>query len=95
MTRCVCGQLEYPGPPSPASAAPRSRSKEENTSHSPSEVVEAPLDELGSLFIQCDTCKVWQHGGCVGIMEVSMSPDEYFCEECRRDLHKIFSGSKG
>jgi hypothetical protein len=46
-------------------------------------------DDIGSMFIQCDSCKVWQHGGCVGIMDEEMSPDEYFCEECRKDLHRI------
>ena len=46
-------------------------------------------DDIGSMFIQCDNCQVWQHGGCVGIMDEAMSPDEYFCEECRKDLHRI------
>ncbi|CAI6340913.1 unnamed protein product [Periconia digitata] len=67
VTRCLCGQQEYPGPPSDA----------------------------GGLFIQCDICKVWQHGGCVGIMDEAASPDEYFCEECRDDLHKVMVSSKG
>lgn len=46
-------------------------------------------DDVGSLFIQCDNCQVWQHGGCVGIMDEPMCPDEYYCEECRKDLHKV------
>lgn len=52
-------------------------------------------DDIGSMFIQCDSCKVWQHGGCVGIMDEDMSPDEYFCEECRKDLHRIRGESNG
>ena len=56
---------------------------------------DAQADELGGLFIQCDVCKVWQHGGCVGIMDEAASPDEYFCEECRKDLHKVTSSPKG
>ncbi|KAJ5461709.1 uncharacterized protein N7458_003261 [Penicillium daleae] len=52
-------------------------------------------DDIGSMFIQCDSCKVWQHGGCVGIMDEEMSPDEYFCEECRKDLHRIRGESNG
>lgn len=52
-------------------------------------------DEPGSLFIQCDKCQVWQHGGCVGIMDEASCPDEYFCEECRKDLHKIITHSNG
>lgn len=52
-------------------------------------------EDAGGLFIQCDICKVWQHGGCVGIMDEAMSPEEYFCEECRSDLHKITSTANG
>jgi len=52
-------------------------------------------DDLSGLFIQCDVCKVWQHGGCVGIMDEAASPDEYFCEECRKDLHKVTTSPKG
>lgn len=52
-------------------------------------------DDISGLFIQCDICKVWQHGGCVGIMDEAASPDEYFCEECRKDLHKVSTSPKG
>ncbi|OBT57626.1 hypothetical protein VE04_05033, partial [Pseudogymnoascus sp. 24MN13] len=59
------------------------------------EVVEPDLitpedytEDLAGFFLQCDMCKVWQHGGCVGIKNEDMSPDEYFCELCRSDLHK-------
>ena len=52
-------------------------------------------EDAGGLFIQCDICKVWQHGGCVGIMDQAMSPEEYFCEECRSDLHQIISTANG
>jgi len=27
------------------------------------------------MFIQCDTCNVWQHGGCVGIWADEEAPD--------------------
>lgn len=84
VTRCVCGYQEYPGPPSDA---PKSMSALVDP--------DAQADELGGLFIQCDVCKVWQHGGCVGIMDEAASPDEYFCEECRKDLHKVTTSPKG
>lgn len=84
VTRCVCGYQEYPGPPSDAG-------KSSSALTDP----DAQGDDLGGLFIQCDICKVWQHGGCVGIMEESASPDEYFCEECRKDLHKVTTSPKG
>ena len=88
VTRCVCGQQEYPGPPSDAGKS------KDGQLHS---VPDSDLvgDDAGGLFIQCDICKVWQHGGCVGIMDEAASPDEYFCEECRKDLHKVMASSKG
>ena len=54
-----------------------------------------PSDEAGGMFIQCDICKVWQHGGCVGIMDEAASPDEYFCEECKPEFHKLMTSAKG
>ncbi|KAL8806346.1 MAG: hypothetical protein Q9182_001376 [Xanthomendoza sp. 2 TL-2023] len=88
VTRCVCGQQEYPGMPiapnNPTKAAAKS------TGDSGDAASSATLQEdTGGLFIQCDVCKVWQHGGCVGIMDEAMSPEEYFCEQCRKDLHTI------
>ncbi|CAO2653964.1 Nn.00g106970.m01.CDS01 [Neocucurbitaria sp. VM-36] len=84
VTRCLCGYQEYPGPPSDAAKSTSSLTDPD-----------AQGDDLGGLFIQCDICKVWQHGGCVGIMEEAASPDEYFCEECRKDLHKVMKSAKG
>lgn len=43
-------------------------------------------DEESGFMIMCDNCKVWQHGSCMGVSE-DKPPDEYFCEECRPDLH--------
>ncbi|OXV11972.1 hypothetical protein Egran_00265 [Elaphomyces granulatus] len=94
ITRCICGQQDYPGLP-PSRRLDKSVIKDDpgvNTSTDTSDLVP---DEVGSMFIQCDSCKVWQHGGCVGIMDEAMSPDEYFCEECRKDLHRITNESNG
>ena len=44
--------------------------------------------DTNGLFIQCDQCKVWQHGFCVGIMNSSSAPDNYYCEKCKPELHK-------
>lgn len=96
ITRCLCGQQEYPGlPPSRRELLGRNgqTAKNETTLHTDSS--DLMSDDIGSMFIQCDSCKVWQHGGCVGIMDEAMSPDEYYCEECRKDLHKIRSESNG
>ncbi|KAL8792470.1 MAG: hypothetical protein Q9195_004926 [Heterodermia aff. obscurata] len=94
VTRCICGNLEYPGMPVPAS---------DNTKSGPKSMTMSGLapssnilpEDTGGMFIQCDICKVWQHGGCVGIMEEAMSPEEYFCEQCRKDLHKITTSING
>jgi hypothetical protein len=87
ITRCVCGQQEYPGPPD------LGKSREGQTSAMTDSDI--PSDEAGGLFIQCDICKVWQHGGCVGIMDEAASPDEYFCEDCKPDFHKLMTSAKG
>ena len=52
-------------------------------------------DDAGGLFIQCDGCSVWQHGGCVGIREESQSPDKYYCEECRPKMHENHTDTRG
>ncbi|KAK5113010.1 hypothetical protein LTR85_011032 [Meristemomyces frigidus] len=79
ITRCICGQQEYPGPP--LSEAFSS--------------ADVQGDDAGGLFIQCDGCSVWQHGGCVGIVEESQSPDKYYCEECRPKLHDQHTDTRG
>ncbi|TKA73045.1 hypothetical protein B0A55_08124 [Friedmanniomyces simplex] len=79
ITRCICGQQEYPGPPLSEAFSG----------------VDAQGDDAGGLFIQCDGCSVWQHGGCVGIVEESQSPDKYYCEDCRPKLHDQHTDSRG
>ncbi|RAH47828.1 putative transcriptional regulator (Cti6) [Aspergillus brunneoviolaceus CBS 621.78] len=100
ITRCLCGQQEYPGlPPSRREAIGRNGLrggiKDEALLGLSADPADLMSDDIGSMFIQCDSCKVWQHGGCVGIMDEAMSPDEYFCEECRKDLHKILNEING
>jgi hypothetical protein len=84
----VCGQQDYPGPPSEVGKSRDGQSAGLADS-------ETLAEDAGGLFIQCDICKVWQHGGCVGIMDEAASPEEYFCEECRKDLHKLMMSPKG
>lgn len=90
--RCICGYDEYPGLP-----PPEEDSKAGVKSSAEPELITAAdmTEDLAGFFLQCDTCKVWQHGGCVGIKNEDMSPEEYFCEECRRDFHKIFTAING
>jgi hypothetical protein len=91
--RCICGFEEYPGPP---------QLVDDDIKQDIREGVEEPAikvadvtEDLAGFFLQCDVCKVWQHGGCVGIMNEDSSPDEYFCEQCRKDLHKIYTAANG
>lgn len=79
VTRCICGQQEYPGPPLSEAF----------------DGLDAQSEETGGLFISCDGCSVWQHGGCVGIIEESQVPEKYFCDECRPKLHEIHTDSRG
>ncbi|KAF2716290.1 hypothetical protein K431DRAFT_298770 [Polychaeton citri CBS 116435] len=79
VTRCICGQQEYPGPPQSEAFS----------------AVDAQSEDAGGLFIQCDGCSVWQHGGCVGIVEESLCPDKYYCEECRPKQHDVRTDPRG
>lgn len=90
VTRCVCGQAEYPGQPKPIGDA-----KHHGKDNGSSGESDALADDGAGIFIQCDVCKVWQHGGCVGILDDNSAPENYFCEECRKDLHHVATDSTG
>lgn len=47
------------------------------------------------LFIQCEKCLVWQHGYCVGLFINEDVPDEYWCEQCKPELHRFIYGEDG
>ncbi|OIW31254.1 hypothetical protein CONLIGDRAFT_307920 [Coniochaeta ligniaria NRRL 30616] len=90
--RCICGFDDYPGPPP----------LDEDSKQGIKDTIDLdPIfttdvnDDTAGFFVQCDVCKVWQHGACVGIMTEESSPDEYFCEQCRKEFHKIFTASNG
>ena len=85
-TRCICGQLEYPGLPVINSTGPKDQAAD-----NPDPISE---DSTG-WFIQCDDCQVWQHGGCVGILDERQCPDKYYCEQCRNELHVISKDVNG
>ncbi|KZP14186.1 hypothetical protein FIBSPDRAFT_116534 [Athelia psychrophila] len=43
----------------------------------------------GEFILQCETCDVWQHGLCVGYEnEAQVADINYYCEQCRPDLHQ-------
>jgi hypothetical protein len=89
--RCVCGQEEYPGPPSADDLKHAAKDGYDLESIYPTEITE----DLAGFYVQCDICKVWQHGACVGLNNDATLPDEYYCEECRKELHKIFTSTNG
>ncbi|KAM0333462.1 hypothetical protein ACHAQA_002124 [Verticillium albo-atrum] len=89
--RCICGFDEYPGPPPFEEEIKHGKINTEADFFASIEL----SDEVSGLFVQCDVCKVWQHGACVGIFTEESSPDEYFCETCRKDLHKIHVAING
>lgn len=47
------------------------------------------------LLIQCDMCKVWQHGFCNGIYSATSVPRRYYCEICRRHQHVMARDTYG
>lgn len=53
-----------------------------------------PPDELG-LYIQCEKCGIWQHGFCIGILNEKETPDKYWCEVCKPNLHNIYLNDLG
>lgn len=99
VTRCICGNAEYPGPPPLSRDIGRPHNTKSAVKDESTQKIAAATDGLpedtGNFFIQCDSCQVWQHGGCVGLLDESMSPDEYFCEECKPDFHKVYKNSAG
>ncbi|KAI5867856.1 hypothetical protein GGS23DRAFT_550338 [Durotheca rogersii] len=91
--RCICGHDEYPGPPP----------FDEDSKHGLKDAIDHErifaievTDDLAGFYVQCEICNTWQHGACVGFAEET-NPDavQYFCEKCRKDLHKIYTASNG
>lgn len=41
------------------------------------------------LYVQCETCNVWQHGFCMGFMAEKDVPNDYYCELCQPSFHRI------
>ncbi|KAH9995456.1 hypothetical protein F4779DRAFT_197071 [Xylariaceae sp. FL0662B] len=92
--RCICGHDEYPGPPP----------FDEDSKHGVKDAIDHEkifaieiTDEMAGFFVQCEICNTWQHGACVGFTTEESNPDDlqYFCEQCRKELHKIYTASNG
>ena len=100
VTRCICGHAEYPGPPASTRDFAQRHTSKAGSKDGGGQVDDANTsdtlsDDVGNFFIQCDNCHVWQHGGCVGLTDESMSPEFYYCEECKPEFHKLIRASNG
>ncbi|KAI1854270.1 hypothetical protein JX266_001411 [Neoarthrinium moseri] len=91
--RCVCGFDDYPGLP-PLDDDTKQHALKDAIDLEPLFTIEL-TDDLAGFFVQCDVCKVWEHGLCMGIVNEDLLPDDYYCELCRKDLHKIYTASNG
>ena len=88
ITRCICANQEYLGLP----VSPNDNGKGSSKDDSDPAVF---TEDATGWFIQCDKCHVWQHGGCVGLLDEATSPEEYYCEQCHPDMHKITMTANG
>lgn len=77
ITRCVCGS---------SGALSKRTFLFASCSCRPCSVEDDP--DAGEFMVQCETCKVWQHGLCMGYQsEEQVHDDDYYCEICRPELH--------
>ncbi|ORZ41469.1 hypothetical protein BCR44DRAFT_56372 [Catenaria anguillulae PL171] len=52
----------------------------------------------GQLLVQCDKCKKWSHGKCVGVTKEAISAgtiSEFWCSDCRRRASGVGLGAGG
>jgi hypothetical protein len=91
--RCVCGYEDYQGLP-PFDDEAKKNALKDGIDLEPIFSIEL-TDDLAGFFVQCDVCKVWEHGLCMGIVNEDLLPDDYYCELCRKDLHKIYTANNG
>ncbi|KAH6647023.1 hypothetical protein BKA67DRAFT_663379 [Truncatella angustata] len=91
--RCVCGFDDYPGLP-PLDEDTKKLALKDAIDIEQIFSIEL-TDDLAGFFVQCDVCKVWEHGLCMGIVNEYLLPDDYYCELCRKDLHKTYAASNG
>ncbi|KAI0823369.1 hypothetical protein BC628DRAFT_1325067 [Trametes gibbosa] len=42
--------------------------------------------DQGEFMAQCEECKAWQHGVCMGYADAELVPQHYFCEQCKPEL---------
>ena len=80
ITRCVCDG---------AGARPSHSSRKRGRSQL-SPLNSGPDDDgdAAEFMIQCEICKVWQHGPCMGFAtEDDIPQGDYYCEQCKPEDH--------
>ena len=98
ITRCICGQAEYPGPPisiRDPKVVQGLSSHLDVKDYMAHNRLDPVTDDMGNFFVQCDHCHVWQHGGCMGFTDEEQLPDEYYCELCKPQLHRTIKAPNG
>ncbi|KXJ93930.1 hypothetical protein Micbo1qcDRAFT_231539 [Microdochium bolleyi] len=92
--RCICNHEDYPGPPP---FEPDSKYGLKDALDFERIFGVEITEEMAGNFVQCETCNSWQHSACVSFTTEESQPDdiEYFCEQCRKDLHRVFTTSTG
>ncbi|KAJ7251473.1 hypothetical protein B0H12DRAFT_1296210 [Mycena haematopus] len=74
--------------PDPAPDAPQPPAEEEENGVTRCICGREDDPDAGEFMVQCETCKVWQHGLCMGYdSEAQLHDDDYYCEQCRPDFH--------
>lgn len=88
--RCICGNDDYPGPPQ----------YDADAKHGFKDPIEFQrifglevTDDIAGNFVQCEECKSWQHSACVGF--TTEEDVEYWCEQCRPNLHRVYVAGIG
>ncbi|KAJ7783225.1 hypothetical protein B0H16DRAFT_484910 [Mycena metata] len=79
----------HPSDPAPDSAPDSAQPAAEEEENGVTRCICGKDDpDAGEFMVQCETCKVWQHGLCMGYeMEAQLHDDDYYCEQCRPDFH--------
>ncbi|EMR67880.1 putative phd-finger domain-containing protein [Eutypa lata UCREL1] len=92
--RCICGHDDYPGPP-PFDPDAKYGLKDA-LDYERIFGIEI-TDEMAGNFVQCEQCNSWQHSACVGFTTEESNPSdvEYFCEQCHKELHKVYTANNG
>ena len=94
VTRCICGNVDFPEMPLSHAGSSKAGPKDNHVPSVANTSGKTP-DTNEVFYIQCDSCKVWQHSPCVGVSEMPKDDEEYYCEHCRKDLHKVFTNANG